>query len=72
MLVVMMLLNGSDNLFFPRFMFNDYWLFSLPWCIPFENCALLVPEVQRKAWGFMFRYFAYVIGLSDIYYWSLL
>ncbi|KAH0747274.1 hypothetical protein KY285_008931 [Solanum tuberosum] len=45
---------------------------AVPWCIPFQNRTVSVPEVQRKAWGLCFRDSAYVIGLSYVYYWSLL
>ncbi|KAK4707753.1 hypothetical protein R3W88_028678 [Solanum pinnatisectum] len=45
---------------------------AVPWCIPFQNRTLSAPEVQRKAWGLCFRDSAYVIGLSYVYYWSLL
>ncbi|XP_060184142.1 GPI ethanolamine phosphate transferase 2 isoform X1 [Lycium barbarum] len=43
---------------------------AVPWCIPLQNHTLSVH--QRKAWGSCFRDSAYVIGLSYVYYWSLL
>ncbi|KAK4356289.1 hypothetical protein RND71_025260 [Anisodus tanguticus] len=43
---------------------------SVPWWIPLQNRTLSVH--QRKAWGLCFRDSAYVIGLSYVYYWSLL
>lgn len=45
---------------------------AVPWFIPFQNRTLSAPEVQRKAWDLCFRDSAYVIGLSYVYYWSLL
>ncbi|XP_009769774.1 uncharacterized protein LOC107796395 isoform X2 [Nicotiana tabacum] len=49
---------------------------AVPWCIPLQNHTLSVHEVrlpsQRKVWVLGFRNSAYVIGLSYVYYWSLL
>ncbi|PHT64906.1 hypothetical protein T459_29331 [Capsicum annuum] len=47
-------------------------LVAVPRYIPFPNRTHSVDDVQRKAWGLCFKDSAYVIGLSYVYYWSLL
>ncbi|PHT99915.1 hypothetical protein BC332_29703 [Capsicum chinense] len=47
-------------------------LVAVPRYIPFPNRTRSVDDVQRKAWGLCFKDSAYVIGLSYVYYWSLL